>query len=120
MYKIINNHIHVTRGSSFSIKLKSKKQLNVGDIFTFSIVEKGKYNNILFQKSYEVLEESDTMYLSFSDDDTRFDSVISKPKVYWYEIEYNGKQMAIGYDDDGPKQFILYPEAELKEDESNG
>lgn len=46
--------------------------------------------------------------------------VISKPTTFWYEIEYlrtvdgelntDNTQTILGYDEDGAKQFILYPE----------
>jgi hypothetical protein len=29
---------------------------------------------------------------------------------FWYEVELNGSDTIIGYDLDGPKQLILYPE----------
>ena len=31
--------------------------------------------------------------------------------TYWYEIELNGDTTLIGYDDEGAKKFVLYPEA---------
>lgn len=34
----------------------------------------------------------------------------SKPIEYWYEIELNGDSTIIGYDNDGAKKLILYPE----------
>ena len=39
--------------------------------------------------------------------------VINKPTNYWYEIELNPNtqpQTIIGYDEDGEKLFVLYPE----------
>lgn len=46
-------------------------------------------------------------------DETKIGEYISKPKEYWYEIELNPEtypQTIIGYDEDGPKVLILYPE----------
>jgi len=48
-----------------------------------------------------------------SSDETRIGDYINKPVTYWYEIELNPNNNSttiIGYDDDGPKQFKLYPE----------
>ena len=32
-------------------------------------------------------------------------------KTFWYEIEYNGSITLIGYDDNGAKLLVIYPEA---------
>ena len=34
------------------------------------------------------------------------------PTEYWYEIELNNENTVIGYDNNGPKLFVLYPEGE--------
>ena len=34
----------------------------------------------------------------------------NKPIEYWYEIELNDEETIIGYDEDGAKKLILYPE----------
>ena len=34
----------------------------------------------------------------------------NKPIEYWYEIELNDDETIIGYDEDGAKKLILYPE----------
>ena len=48
-----------------------------------------------------------------SSEETKIGNVISKPVVYWYEIEINPDSAPItiiGYDNDGAKELILYPE----------
>ncbi len=113
-----NKSIEINRGDAGTIKLTNKNgNFNVGDIIKFSIVEKKKYNNLIFQKEYTVAESSATFYLSLTSEDTKIGDIISKPVTYWYEIEYNGNQTLIGYDDSGAKEFILYPEAPEKEKE---
>lgn len=32
------------------------------------------------------------------------------PAQYWYEIQLNKEQTILGFDDKGPKMFILFPE----------
>lgn len=113
-----NKSIEINRGDAGTIKLTNRSgNFNVGDIIKFSVVEKKKYNNVVFQKEYIVAEEGATFYLPLTSEDTRIGDVISKAVTYWYEIEYNGNQTLIGYDDNGAKEFILYPEAPEKENE---
>ncbi len=113
-----NKSIEINRGDAGTIKLTNKNgNFNVGDTIKFSIVERKNYNIVMFQKKYVVEEESDTFYLTLTSEDTKIGDIISKPTTYWYEIEYNGNQTLIGYDDSGAKEFILYPEAPEKENE---
>jgi hypothetical protein len=52
--------------------------------------------------------------------DTRFDKPIkSGEKKYWYEIELNDKDTLMGWDKDGAKVLVLWPEA-VKAEESAG
>jgi hypothetical protein len=37
--------------------------------------------------------------------------------TYWYEIEYNGINTLTGFDTEGAKEFVLYPEAAEKRGE---
>lgn len=111
--------ISMNRGDRATIKLKVKdgKTFTVDDKIKFSIVDKGDYDIVKFQRVYTVLEESDTFFLTLIPDDTRFDEIVSTKKEYWYEIEYNGEYTVIGYDDDKAKKFILFPEAPSKNEE---
>ena len=107
--------IKINRGSIGTIKITNKNgNFAIGDKLKLSIVEKGNYNNVLFQKEYEITEESNVAYIILTSEDTRFCDVISKEEVFWYEIEYNGEQTLIGYDDNKAKKFIIYPEAPNK------
>ena len=117
--KITNDKsIEINRGDAGTIKLKNKDgNFNIGDTIKFSILKKGDYKEVVLQKTYEIQEETNTCDLDLSSEDTRIGEIISKPVTYWYEIEYNGQQTLIGYDDSGAKKFILYPEAPEKEDE---
>lgn len=119
MFKInADKSIEITRGDRATIKLTNKKSVfNVGDIIKFSIVEKKNYNNLIFQKQYEVEESGDTFNITLTSEDTTIGDIISDKKEYWYEIEYNGNQTPIGFDDNKAKKFILYPEAPNKEEE---
>ncbi len=119
MFKIDNEkRIHITRGDRGTIKLTAKNgSFSIGDKIKLSIVETRDYNKVVFQKEYTVTEGGNDFYLTLSENDSRIGEVISKPVTYWYEIEYNGNQTPISYDEDRAKQFILYPEAPNKGDD---
>ena len=109
-YTIIHN-----RGDKGAIKLVNKiGTFKLGDKFKFSIVKKGDYNDVVFQKEFEVSEDSTEYFLTFTGDEMRFGEPISKKKEYWYEIDLNDDTTLIGSDETGDKKFILYPEASRK------
>lgn len=107
--------IEINRGSTGTIRIKNKNgSFSIGDKLKLSIVEKGNYDNVLFQKEYEVMEESEFAYITLIPEDTRFCNIISKEETFWYEIELNDSQTLIGFDSEKGKNFIIYPEAPKK------
>ena len=107
--------IEINRGDRGTLKLINKTgKFEIGDKLKFSIIDKKEYNNLIFQKEYIVTENSNVTYITLTKKDTTIGDVISKKKEYWYEIEYNGDLTILGFDDDGAKKFILYPEAPTK------
>lgn len=112
--------ITINRGDRGTIKLTNTLgSFKVGDKLKFSIVDKGNYNKVVFQKTYTVTEESTEFYLTLTREDTRIGEVISKEKVYWYEVDYNDGNTLIGYDKSKAKRFVLFPEAPNKEGSDN-
>lgn len=108
--------IEINRGEESSLRLINKKRnFTIGDKLKLSIVEKGNYNNVLFQKELEVTEEGNIFFFSFESDDTRFCDIISKEETFWYELELNDSKPLIAYDSTKGKKFIIYPEAPDKE-----
>jgi hypothetical protein len=117
MKKDEKNNITHNRGDKGSIKLTNKNgTFKVEDKFKFSIVEKGDYNKVIFQKEFEVEEETNEFFLTFTNEEMRFSEPISKEKEYYYEIDMNDDTTLVGYDENKHKKFILYPEAVKKED----
>lgn len=108
--------IEINRGEESSLRLINKKgNFVVGDKLKLSIVEKGNYNNVLFQKEVEVTEESKYFFFPFECDDTRFVDIISDEEIFWYELKFNDSKPLIAYDSTKGKKFIIYPEAPDKE-----
>lgn len=109
--------ITINRGDRGTIILTNTLgNFKVGDKLKFSIIDKGNYKNLVFQKTYTVTEEGTKFYLTLTSEDTRFGEIISREKVYWYEIDYNDGNTLIGYDKNKGKKFVLYPEAPERSD----
>ena len=64
----------------------------------------------LLLKRYTVEEETEEFEFTISAEDMKIGDLIDKPTDYWYEIELNGDQTILGYDQDGAKILRLYPE----------
>ena len=116
MKKDAKNTITHNRGDKGAIRLINKNgTFKKGDKFTFSIVKKGNYADVVFQKIFVVTEDCDIFYLSFTNEEMRIGDVISTRVTYYYEIDLNNDTTILGHDKDGDKLFILYPEAAKKE-----
>lgn len=108
----VDKGIHINRGDRITIRIKSKKEnFKVGDKLKFSIVDKDNYNNVFFQKVYEVTEESEYALIPLMEEDTRFVTIDKKPFKCKYEIEYNGAITLVGSSDDEDNLMIIYAEA---------
>lgn len=111
--------IHLTRGDIANLSVSATDSDNTsytfkqGDIVRLMVFKKRAVDDVVLSKSVEVTEETTTVDISLTTDDTRIGEVIHKPVDYWYEIELNPEttpQTIIGYDDDGAKTLRLYPE----------
>ena len=108
--------IKISRGDSGTIKLtipltdSLNYSFKVGDKIQFRVFEKKGYNkDIIFEKEVEVIEEKEEISINLLEEDTIIGEDINKPVTYWYEIALNEIQTIVGYDDDGPAEFIVYP-----------
>jgi hypothetical protein len=116
-----NKSIHVTRGDAIRFTLTAKErgeehseyEFGTGEIVRFKVFEKKDCACVVLQKDFEIEANASTVVISLDKNDTKIGETISKPTEYWYEVELNPEvqpQTIIGYDEDGAKQFILYPE----------
>lgn len=105
-----------TRGDKGAIRLVSTVgSFKADDVIKFSIVTKGDYTNVIFQKEFKVEEETTEFYLTFTNEEMRIgDPIKDKEVTYYYEIELNNDTTLIG-SRNKHKKFILYPEAATKE-----
>lgn len=120
MFKIENNTIHITRGDAITIEVKAKSDnehyvFKTSDVIRLNIFKTKDCSDVLFTKDYNVESESTSVDISLNSEETTIGELINKPKKYWYELILNpglNEQTIVGYDMDGPKEIILYPEAE--------
>lgn len=110
--------IHVTRGDMAFIKVTCDKDgkpytFQVGDLVRFKVFAKKNCEDVVLQKDFPVTAVTQGVECVLDGQDTKFGGVINKPTDYWYEVELNPNEdpyTIIGYDEDGPRVFRLYPE----------
>ena len=84
-----------------------------GDVVRIKIYGKKKAEDVVFEKEFPIIKDTEEVEIMLTKEDTKIGDVISKPKDYWYEVElnpYTNPQTIIGYDEDGAKVFKLFPE----------
>lgn len=99
-----------SEGSADSVYLY---QFQAGDVIRFKVTERKGCDQVVLSKDFLVESPTYKVNISLNREDTKIGEMISKPKDYWYEIELNPDthpQTIIGYDENGPKVFRLYPE----------
>lgn len=120
MFKINEDgSLYVTRGDTCTISVSANvkgvpHRFKAGDVLRIKVYERKACHCVVLQKDFATLAETETVDLVLTERDTRIGSLINKPVDYWYEIELNpltSPQTIVGYDDDGPKLFRLFPEA---------
>lgn len=110
--------MHVTRGDTaiFGVTASAGSVgyvFQTGQTVRFTVMAKKDCGRVLLKKDITVAAGSTEVTVTLTGEDTRIGDVISKPVDYWYEIELDpdtAPQTLVGYDEDGPKIFRLYPE----------
>lgn len=111
--------ISVTRGDVVSFTVganlnRNKKYVfKAGDIVRFKVIKSQDCNCVIMSKDVVAVEGETAVEINLNSKETRIGEIINKPQKYWYEVELNpdrGAQTIIGYDNEGPKIFMLYPE----------
>lgn len=114
--KIIDKVIHINRGDRLLIEFSID---NGDDKYAFKDVDKIKFSvyrkkeldkSPVLQKEFTPTAGATSVDIDVSGEDMKIGGMANKPIEYWYEIELNGDSTIIGYDDEGAKRLILYPE----------
>lgn len=87
----------------------------VGQRVIFKVFDPKNVQNVLIQKEIIVEEICNSITIPLTDEDTSFGDYINKPIKYNYEISIDDTGTIIGYDEEGPKLFILLPEGGEKQ-----
>lgn len=124
-YDRTTKQIQVNRGDSIDMNITARDtsgepySFQENDVVKFKISEAKNEENVVIEKSIPILAETQSVHIYVSSDETKLGDYNNKPVKYWYEISIekpNSDVMTIiGYDNDGPKEFILNPEAGNKE-----
>lgn len=108
----------ITRGDAAAFDVEATHQggaytFKTGDVLRFKVFEQKNCTNVVLCKDTYVNADTTSVKVSLDGEDTKVGEVNSKPVTYWYEVELNPDtkpQTIIGYDDDGPKVFKVFPE----------
>lgn len=85
-------------------------QFQVGDIVKMNIYERNGYGKIpIMTKTATVVTAGNSVDISLTEKDTTFSDSVNKPTTYWYDITLNEDITVVCYNEDGPKEFIIYP-----------
>lgn len=93
-------------------------EIKPDDKISFVVFEKKGYTkNEVLRKDYTLRElgyvtPSTNPEIPLSDIDTKKFPLTNKPVTYWYDIVINDTNTVIGYDENGSKKIIVYPEAD--------
>lgn len=125
--------IHLTRGDVtdkfhklaffypiYNIKTNQEENYNfqLTDRIAFVVKEKKGYTKTEILRVEKTLAQmgytEPTQYpeIQLTEEDTKVFDLTDKPMTYWYDIVLNDTTTILGYDDEGAKKLIVYPEAE--------
>lgn len=88
------------------------------DKISFVVVtKKGYTKEEVLRKDYTLkeigyTEPTTTPEIPLTSEDTKLFELTNKRKTYWYDIVLNDETTILGYDDEGAKKLIVYPEVE--------
>lgn len=101
---------------NFETKEEEKYQFQLDDKIELIVMKKKGYTKEeVLRKKYTIRElgyTEPTEYpeIPLSAEDTKKFDLLNKSKSYWYDLVLNDDTTILGYDDDGAKQIIVYPE----------
>lgn len=123
--------IHLTRGDvtseyyrlafnfpiyNFATKQEENYQFKPDDKISFIVKLKKGYTKTEVLRVEKTLREmgyvEPTEYpeIILTEEDTKVFNLLDKPTTYWYDIVLNDTTTILGYDQDGAKKLIVYPE----------
>ena len=113
--------IYATRGDIVFLSVSAtdngeKYIFKPGDVVKINVFGKKNTKDVVLEDAITVAAETEEVEIFLNGKQTKFGEPISKPKDYWYEIVLNPEtnpQTIVGYDEEGPKIFRIYPEGNV-------
>lgn len=91
-------------------------QFQPGDNIKFNVYERKGYDKSpLLSKVITLLEPSDIVDIPLTEEDTSFGEIQNKPVTFWYDLTLNDDQTIVCFNEDGAKEFIMYPAKGVEE-----
>ena len=103
---------------NFETQQEEKYKFQLTDKIAFVVKEKKGYTKqevLRIEKTLaEMGEVEPTEYpeIIFTEEDTKAFDLSDKKKTYWYDIVLNDTTTILGYDIEGAKKLVIFPEAE--------
>ena len=103
---------------NFATKKEEKYKFQLNDKIAFVVKEKKGYTKTEVLRIEKTLAEmghvEPTEYpeIEITEEDTKAFDLLDKKKTYWYDIVLNDTTTILGYDVDGAKKLVVFPEAE--------
>lgn len=119
MIKLVGDNIYCTRGDAGTINVQATNDDGTPHTFTtgttvrFNVVKENDTATRIFSKEVTLDEDATQVSIPITSTETTIGNYINKKITYWYEVEINpdaNGYTIIGYDEHGPKKFILLPE----------
>lgn len=117
MLKIKNNDIYLTRGDEATINISvplddgTNYVFQTNDVVYFTVKKKYSDTSPILRKEIHFAQETEVAVLNLTKSDTTLGGLKDVPIKYVYDISINAVKTIIGYDEDGAKYFVIYPEA---------
>ena len=103
---------------NFATGKEEKYKFQLDDKIAFVVKEKKGYTKTeVLRKEYTLAEigyteETEYPEIILTEEDTKVFDKLDKKKTYWFDVVLNDTTTILGYDMDGAKKLIVFPEAE--------
>lgn len=105
--------VHINRGDAGNINVTANEgeyEFQPNSKLKLRIYEKKGYDKEpVYETEVTITEATTQAVIPLTEDSTSFCEISNKPITYWYDVSLDEDITLIGYDEDGAKEFIIYP-----------
>ena len=93
-------------------------EFQLNDKISFVVFEKKGYTKKeIFRKDYTIkdigyIEPTTSPEIVLTEEETKMFPLSNKKQTFWYDLVLNDTTTMLGYDENGAKKIIVYPEAD--------